>query len=67
MYGMHVHKAVKSRRGEIESGLTIHFVNEHYDEGAIIRQERVALFPEDTPEAIANKVLALEHQFYPQK
>ena len=65
MYGMHVHKAVKAA-GEKESGLTIHFVNEHYDEGAIIRQERVALFPEDTPEEIANKVLQLEHQYYPE-
>ena len=65
MYGMHVHKAVKAA-GEKESGLTIHFVNEHYDEGAIIRQERVVLFPEDTPEEIANKVLQLEHQYYPE-
>lgn len=65
MYGMHVHRAVKAAE-EKESGMTIHYVNEHYDEGNIIRQERVALSPSDSPQAIADKVLALEHLFYPQ-
>ena len=65
MYGMHVHRAVKAAK-EKESGMTIHYVNEHYDEGNIIRQERVALSPSDSPQAIADKVLALEHHFYPQ-
>ena len=65
MYGMHVHRAVKAAE-EKESGMTIHYVNEHYDEGNIIRQERVALSPSDSPQAIADKVLALEHRFYPQ-
>lgn len=65
MYGMHVHRAVKAA-AEKESGMTIHYVNEHYDEGNIIRQERVALSPSDSPQAIADKVLALEHRFYPE-
>ena len=65
MYGMHVHRAVKAAE-EKESGMTIHYVNEHYDEGNIIRQERIALSPSDSPQVIADKVLALEHRFYPQ-
>ena len=65
MYGMHVHRAVK-QANEKESGITIHYVNEHYDEGAIIRQESVELFAEDEPQDIAKKVLALEHHFYPK-
>ena len=47
-------------------GMTIHYVNEQYDEGNIIRQERVALSADDGPQEIAQKVLALEHRFYPQ-
>ncbi|MDX1408713.1 MAG: phosphoribosylglycinamide formyltransferase [Saprospiraceae bacterium] len=65
MYGMHVHRAVKEA-GETESGPTIHYVNEQYDDGAIIAQERVALDTEDTPEDIAAKVLAVEHRLYPR-
>lgn len=65
MYGMHVHKAVKSA-GDRVSGPTVHYVNEHYDEGAIIAQERVALDPEDSPEDIAAKVLKIEHVLYPR-
>ena len=65
MYGMHVHEAVKAA-GETESGPTVHYVNEQYDEGAIIAQERVALDPEDTAEEIAAKVLAVEHRLYPR-
>ncbi len=55
MYGMHVHEAVRAS-GDLESGITIHFVNERYDEGAIIRQERVVIHPEETAEEIAEKV-----------
>lgn len=65
MYGHHVHEAVKAA-GEPESGMTIHFVNEHYDEGDIIFQASCKLSPEDTSEEIAQKVLRLEHKHYPE-
>lgn len=65
MWGHHVHEAVKAA-GESESGLTIHFVNEHYDEGDIVFQAKCSIAPEDSAEDIAAKVLALEHRFYPQ-
>lgn len=65
MYGHHVHEAVKAA-GEQESGPTIHYVNEHYDEGDIIFQTSCQLSPEDTPEDIARKVLELEHKYYPR-
>jgi len=65
MYGHHVHEAVKAA-GEQESGPTIHYVNEHYDEGDIIFQTSCQLNPEDTPDDIARKVLALEHKYYPR-
>ena len=64
MYGMHVHEAVVEA-GESESGLTVHWVNAHYDEGAIIFQARCPVFPEDSPDDLAKRVLALEHHFYP--
>jgi phosphoribosylglycinamide formyltransferase 1 len=63
MYGHHVHQAVKANQ-EIESGITIHYVNEHYDEGTFIAQYKTDLLPTDTAEDIAKKVLALEHQYY---
>jgi phosphoribosylglycinamide formyltransferase-1 len=63
MYGMNVHRAVKAA-GETESGITIHYVNEHYDEGAVIFQASTRLEPTDTPEDIATKVLRLEHSNY---
>lgn len=63
MYGIHVHRAVKAA-GDQESGITIHYVNEHYDEGNIIFQERCPLEPNDTPEEIARKVLQLEHRHF---
>lgn len=65
MYGMHVHEAVVSK-GEKESGITIHYVNEAYDEGAVIFQKKVALDPSDGPEAVAKKVHALEYAHYPE-
>lgn len=65
MYGMHVHSAVKAA-GETESGMTIHYVNDHYDEGDIIFQAKVDLSETDTPEDIARKVLTLEHRHFPQ-
>jgi phosphoribosylglycinamide formyltransferase-1 len=63
MYGMHVHRAVKAA-GETESGMTIHYVNAHYDEGDIIFQARCPLHSDDSPEEIAAKVLALEHRYF---
>jgi phosphoribosylglycinamide formyltransferase-1 len=64
MYGANVHRAVKAA-GESESGPTIHWVNEHYDEGGIIFQASAPLLPEDSAEDIAAKVLSLEHRHYP--
>lgn len=63
MYGMRVHEAVKAA-GDLESGITIHYVDENYDEGDIIFQEKCALNPDDTSEEIAHKVHALEHQYF---
>ncbi|MEZ4895066.1 MAG: phosphoribosylglycinamide formyltransferase [Saprospiraceae bacterium] len=63
MYGMNVHKAVKAN-GESQSGISIHFVNEHYDEGNLIFQATCALKPEDGAAAIAKKVLEVEHRHY---
>lgn len=66
MYGRHVHEAVKAA-GEKESGITIHYVNEAYDEGDIIFQARCPVNAGDTPEDIARKVQELEHRhFAPQ-
>lgn len=64
MYGMKVHEAVKAA-GEIETGITIHEVNEQYDEGRILFKAICPVMPEDTPEAIANKVHQLEYAWYP--
>lgn len=61
MYGHFVHEAVKAA-GDAESGMTIHLVNEHYDEGAILFQEKCMVHPEDTAAEIAAKVLILEHK-----
>ena len=65
MYGMHVHKAVIDNK-EKETGITIHYVNENYDEGAVIFQDKVKVENEDTPESIANKIHHLEYQHFPQ-
>lgn len=65
MYGMHVHRAVKER-GALETGITIHYVNPAYDEGAIIFQAKTPLGESDTPEEIARKVQILEHEHYPR-
>lgn len=65
MYGMNVHRAV-IEAGEKESGVTIHYVNEKYDEGEIILQERVPVSSDDTAETLQKKVLKLEHRCYAQ-
>jgi phosphoribosylglycinamide formyltransferase 1 len=63
MYGIHVHEAVIAA-GEEESGVTIHFVDEQYDTGAILAQTRVPVMPDDTPETLAARVLEQEHILY---
>ncbi len=65
MYGMHVHKAVVKNK-EKESGITIHYVNENYDEGAIIFQEKAVISSEDTPEDVAQKIHKLEYEYFPK-
>lgn len=65
MYGMHVHNAVIAAGGT-ESGCTVHFVNEVYDDGAVLIQKRCAVAPDDTPDTLADKVLDLEHAAYPE-
>ena len=65
MYGMHVHEAVV-KSGEKESGITIHYINERYDEGAIIFQASCPVHPNDTPEDLAARVHALEYEYYPK-
>ncbi|OAB80318.1 phosphoribosylglycinamide formyltransferase [Cochleicola gelatinilyticus] len=65
MYGMYVHEAVVANK-ETETGITIHFVNEHYDEGAIIFQQSVSLSKEDTPQDVAAKIHALEYEWFPK-
>lgn len=64
MYGMKVHEAIVANK-EKESGITIHFVNEHYDEGKIILQAKCALNETDTPEDVAKKVHQLEYDHFP--
>lgn len=65
MYGNHVHKAVVAA-GETESGITIHYVNEHYDEGKIIFQAKCAIIDTDTPEDVATKIHKLEYEHFPK-
>ena len=64
MYGAHVHEAVKLA-DETETGITIHFVDERYDEGQTIFQARCPVLSADTPADIARRVLALEHRHFP--
>ena len=65
MYGMNVHKAVKENK-EAETGITIHYVNANYDEGAVIFQAKTPLNDTDTPETIAQKIHILEQQYFPR-
>ena len=65
MYGDRVHEAVLAA-GESESGITIHYINEHYDEGAVIAQYRCPVLPNDTPDVLAQRVHALEYKYYPE-
>ena len=65
MYGHHVHEAVIAA-GEKESGITIHYVNDHYDQGAIIFQAKCPVLPTDTPDDLAVRVHELEYRYFPQ-
>ena len=65
MYGGHVHAAVIAS-GDAVSGATVHIVDEVYDRGAIVLQKSVAVAPGDTPESLAARVLAVEHEIYPE-
>lgn len=65
MYGGNVHKAVIAS-GDKKSGITIHYVNEHYDEGAIIFQAECDVLPSDTGEVLAERIHKLEHKYYPE-
>lgn len=64
-YGRFVHEAVINA-GETESGITIHYVDEHYDHGDLIFQAKVPVAPDDTPETLAKKVQQLEHEHFPR-
>jgi phosphoribosylglycinamide formyltransferase-1 len=65
MYGIHVHEAVLAAKEE-ESGVTVHQVNEIYDNGKILAQTRVKVLPSDTPETLQKRVLEYEHKIYPE-
>ena len=65
LYGNKVHQAVVAHR-ETVSGITIHYVNEHYDTGNIIFQAKVEVLPTDSPEDVARKVHQLEYEHFPK-
>tara|TARA_B100000900_G_scaffold43633_1_gene32464 strand:- start:10111 stop:10689 length:579 start_codon:yes stop_codon:yes gene_type:complete len=65
MYGDRVHQSVKDA-GDPETGISIHYVNENYDEGSIIFQSKVEVGDQDSFEDIANRVHQLEYKHYPE-
>lgn len=65
MYGHYVHEAV-IKAGEKESGATVHIVDEEYDHGKTVLQEKVPVLSGDTPETLAKRVLEVEHAIYPK-
>jgi phosphoribosylglycinamide formyltransferase 1 len=65
MYGMRVHETVLNS-GDKESGITIHMVNDKYDEGKVIFQARCKVEANDTPETLARKIHTLEYEHYPR-
>lgn len=65
MYGKYVHEAVIANEEKV-TGITIHLVNEAYDEGAILFQATTGISEEDTPETVAEKVHQLEYEFFPK-
>jgi phosphoribosylglycinamide formyltransferase-1 len=64
MYGIHVHEAVITNK-EKKSGITIHYVNEKYDEGRIIFQKECDVKESDSPMSLATRIHELEHKYYP--
>ncbi|MGB0477063.1 MAG: ribonuclease HI [Flavobacteriaceae bacterium] len=66
MFGRHVHQAVIDAK-ELESGISIHYVNSQYDEGAIIFQAKTTVDPQETPESLAQKIHKLEHQHFSEQ
>ena len=65
MYGNFVHEAVVANK-EVETGITIHYVNKHYDEGAVIFQAKCDVTPSDTSETVASKIHELEMEHFPK-
>jgi phosphoribosylglycinamide formyltransferase-1 len=65
MYGIHVHSAVVANK-ETETGITIHYVNENYDEGAVIFQAKCNVLPTDSAEDVAEKIHLLEMKHFPK-
>lgn len=65
MWGHHVHEAVVANK-EVETGITIHYVNENYDEGKIIFQAKCDVTETDSAEAVAQKIHLLEYQYFPE-
>ena len=65
MYGIKVHESVKKNNDSI-SGITIHYVNENYDEGQIIFQKKIKIEKADTVKIISEKVKIIEHKYYPK-
>jgi len=65
MYGMNVHNAVVENK-ETETGITIHYVNEYYDEGGIIFQAKTPVLPSDSPDDVAKKIHLLEQNHFPK-
>jgi phosphoribosylglycinamide formyltransferase-1 len=65
MYGHFVHEAV-IKNNEKESGITIHYVNELYDEGIVIFQSKCPILNSDSPDSLAAKIHKLEHKHYPE-
>ena len=65
MYGIHVHEAIIQNK-DAYSGITVHYVNEEYDEGQIIFQTKISLSENETSESLSNKIHTLEHENYPR-
>ena len=65
MYGVHVHEAVKANN-ETETGITVHYVNENYDEGTVIFQAKCYVLKDDSVEDIAEKIHELEMEYFPK-
>ena len=65
MFGNNVHAAVIAA-GQKESGISIHYVDEHYDNGDIIIQLKCPVLPDDTPDSLAERIHKLEHEYYPK-